>query len=45
LGRVHDATPKGCYVGKPGYEERYDQWSKYAFDASEKPVVGERSHE
>ena len=42
---VHDATPDGWYVGKPGYEERYNQWSMYAFDPSEKAVVGERSRE
>jgi hypothetical protein len=32
---VHDATPDGWYVGRPGFEERYNQWSMYAFDASE----------
>ena len=32
-------------MGRPGYEERYDQWSQYAFDPSEKPVVGKRSGE
>ena len=42
---VHDNTPDGWYVGKPGYEERHHQWSMYAFDPSEKPVVGKRSRE
>ena len=42
---VHDNTPEGWYVGRPGYEERYDQWSMYAFDPSEKAVVGKRSRE
>ena len=42
---VHDNTPEGWYVGRPGYEERYHQSSMYAFDPSEKPVVGKRSRE
>jgi len=42
---VHANTPEGWYVGRPGCEERYRQWSQYAFDPSEKPVVGKRSRE
>ena len=43
---VHDNTPEGWYVGRPGYEERYGQWSMYAFiSPSERPVVGKRSRE
>ncbi len=42
---VHDNTPDGWYVGRPGYEERYRQWSMDAFDTSEKPVVGKRANE
>ena len=42
---VHEVTPDGWYVGRPGFEERYDQWSQYAFDPSETPVVGKRSRE
>lgn len=42
---VHDNTPEGWYIGRPGFEERYNQWSMYAFDPSEKPVVGKRSRE
>ena len=42
---VHVNTPAGWYVGTPGYEERYRRWSMYAFDPSEKPVVGKRSRE
>jgi hypothetical protein len=42
---VHDATPDGWYVGRPGFEERHNQWSMYAFDPSERPVVGKRSRE
>ena len=32
-------------MGRLGYEERHNQWSMYAFDPSEKPVVGKRSRE
>ena len=42
---VHEATPTGWYVGRPGFEERYNQWSTYAFDPSERPRAGKRSHE
>lgn len=37
--------PEGWYVGRPGCEDRYQQWSMYAFDPAEKAVVGERSRE
>ena len=42
---VHENTPDGWFVGRPDHEERYRQWSMYAFDPSEKPVVGKRSRE
>ena len=42
---VHENMPESWYVGRPGIEERYGQWSMYAFDPSEKPVVGKRSRE
>lgn len=42
---VHVNTPAGWYVGTPGYEERFRQWSMYAFDPSEKPEVGKRLRE
>jgi hypothetical protein len=42
---IHENTPEGWYVGRPGYEERYRQWTQYAFDPSETPVVGKRSRE
>jgi hypothetical protein len=42
---VHRNTPEGWQVGRPGYEERYHQWSMYAFDPAERPVVGKRSRE
>ena len=42
---VHDNTPEGWQVGRPGYVDRYRQWTMYAFDPSERPVVGKRSRE
>ena len=42
---VHDDTPEGWQIGKPDFEERFNQWSMYAFDPSETPVVGKRSRE
>ena len=33
---VHENTPEGWYVGRPGYEERYGQWSMYAIDPSDR---------
>ena len=32
-------------MGKPGYEEWYNQWSMNAYDPSETPFVGKRSRE
>lgn len=34
---VHANTPEGWFVGQPGYEERYRQWSMHAFDPARKP--------
>lgn len=31
-------------MGRPGFKERYNQWSM-AFDPSETPIVGKRSRE
>lgn len=42
---VHENTPDGWVVGRPGYGPERHQWSMYAFDRSEKPVVGKRSRE
>ena len=42
---VHDATPEGWYFGRPYFDERHDRREQYAFDPSEKPVVGKRSRE
>jgi hypothetical protein len=38
-------TPSGCYVGKPSYHDERDEWLLYAFDPSERAVVGVRSRE
>ncbi len=42
---VHDATPAGWHVGRPTYYDERRQWHQYAFDPSERPVVGLRSRE
>ncbi len=42
---LHDATPKGWYVGRPTYYDERRQWHQYAFDPCERPVVGLRSRE
>ncbi len=42
---VHDATPAGWHVGRPTYKDERRQWHQYAFDPSERPVVGLRSRE
>ena len=42
---VHANTPAGWQVGPPGYVDRYRQWNMYAFDPTERPVVGKRARE
>ena len=42
---VHANTPAGWFVGQPGYEERYGQWSMHAFDPSEKAMDGGRGRQ
>ncbi|CAN5813784.1 hypothetical protein BH24CHL5_BH24CHL5_12170 [soil metagenome] len=42
---VHDATLAGWHVGRPAYYDERRQWDQYAFDPSERPVVGLRSRE
>jgi hypothetical protein len=37
---LHDATPTGWYVGRPSYHDEGDEWQQYAFDPSERAVVG-----
>lgn len=38
-------VPRGWYVGKPSYHEERTEWLQYAFDPSERAVVGVRSRE
>mgnify|MGYP000175690163 CR=1 FL=1 len=42
---VHDATPEGWYVGRPMEHPERNEWSQFAFDPSETPIVGKRSRE
>ena len=42
---VHENTPDGWYVGQPMEHPERNEWSMYAFDPSETPVVGKRSRE
>ena len=42
---VQDTTPPGWSVGRPMEHPERNEWSMYAFDSSEKPVVGKRSRE
>jgi hypothetical protein len=37
--------PAGWYVGRPSYHPERDEWLLYAFDPSERAVVGVRSRE
>jgi hypothetical protein len=38
-------APTGWYVGRPSYHLERDEWLLYAFDPSERAVVGVRSRE
>jgi len=42
---VHEALPAGWYVGRPSYHDERPESVMYAFDPSERPVVGLRSRE
>ncbi len=42
---IHAVLPAGWYVGRPTYYDERRQWHQYAFDPSERPVVGLRSRE
>jgi hypothetical protein len=42
---VHENKPAGWYVGQPMAHPERSEWSQYAFDPSETPVVGKRSRE
>jgi len=39
------ATPPGWRVGRPSFHDEVDAWEQYAYDATERPVVGKRSRE
>ena len=40
---VHEDTPEGRSVGQPIEHPERAEWSQYAFDPSETPIVGKRS--
>ena len=42
---IHENTPEGWYVGQPIEHPERNGWSMFAFDPSEKPIVGKRSRE
>ena len=42
---VHESTPMGWYVGQPMEHPELNEWSQFAFDPSETPIVGKRSRE
>ena len=42
---IHAATPSGWFVRRPGFDPGHGQWTMYAYDPSERPVVGLRSRE
>lgn len=43
--QLHEATPAGWYVGRPSYHPERQEWLLYAFDPSERAVVGIRKRE
>ena len=42
---VHAAKPPGWWVGSPSYHTERREWVMYAFDPSERAVVGLRQRE
>ena len=42
---VRANCPDGWFVGTPGYEDRYQHWSQFAFDPSKKAVMGGRERQ
>jgi hypothetical protein len=42
---VHENTLVGWYVGRPMEHPERNEWSQFAFDTTETPVVGKRSRE
>jgi hypothetical protein len=39
------ATPPGWFVGRPMYHDERREWQQYAFDPSERAVIGHRKRE
>ena len=42
---LHAALPPGWWVGSPSHHPERGEWVLYAFDPSERPVVGARQRE
>jgi hypothetical protein len=42
---LRDAMPAGWWVGTPSYHDERREWVLYAYDPSERPVVGLRQRE
>jgi hypothetical protein len=42
---LHAATPRGRYVGRPSFHHERNEWQQYAFDPTERAVVGIRKRE
>jgi hypothetical protein len=43
---VHDATPPGWYVGRPGYSDALKAWEQYAYvPAESRRGGGHHAHE
>ncbi len=42
---LHEATPPGWYVGRASLHDERAEWVMYAFDPSERPVMGHRKRE
>ena len=42
---VGEDTPYGWHVGQPMEHPERNEWSRFAFDPSETPIVGKRSRE
>ncbi len=42
---LHAAKPAGWWVGQPSYHNERREWLLYAFDPSERAVVGVRQRE
>lgn len=45
LDELRAALPAGWWVGTPSYYDERREWLLYAFDPSEKPIVGVRKRE